>query len=293
MKGYPMYKHRKMLVAFDGSDSSKNALVQALRLAKAKGCWVKVLSVVPHYEGDLDLTGVRDMSRVFAGPAEKLTAEAEAIAKQEGVNILTDVEQGKAYEKIVDVAEAESCTLIVMGRKGHSRIEKALMGSVTARVIGHSRIDVLVVPRDGTVGWGKVLLPTDGSKYSGAAATKAIDIASENSGTLSALYVVFLNDELQANAPDVVERLKANARVVLSGISEEGATKGVKVETVVRECRGGEEIYEKITDYARSSGTELIVMGSHGRTGLRRLLMGSVTEKVIGYASCPVLVVRL
>jgi nucleotide-binding universal stress UspA family protein len=283
-----MPKYKKILVAFDGSDSSQNALRQAINLARTEKCWVKVVSVVPSYEGDIELTGVKDIESAIKGPAEKLLAEAREIASSEGVSVITNIEQGEAYERIVDVAESENCDLIVMGRKGHSRIEKALVGCVTERVIGHTHKDVLVVPKGTAVGLDSILLATDGSNYSESASTRAIDLARSYGAALGGVSVVDVTDEFQAEAPAIVEQLIKNAKAALGALSKKADAAGVKAETFVREG----EAYDVITGLAASIGAHLIVMGSHGRKGLSRLLMGSVTQKVIGFAQCPVLVVR-
>jgi nucleotide-binding universal stress UspA family protein len=283
-----MGRYRKVLVAFDGSESSKNALRQAIKLARAEKSWIKLVAVVPSYEGDIDLTGVRDVAEAIEGPARKYLAEAVDIAQAEGAAVITNIEQGEAYERIVDVASAENCDIIVMGRRGRGRLNKAFMGSVTARVIGHSDRDVLVIARDSSLGWNKILLPTDGSKWSEAAAGHAIDFAKSYGGELKAVSVVDVTEEFSVQAPDIVEKLVQNCKAVLEVVRKKAEAAGVKVETFIREG----ESHEVITGLATEVGADIIVMGSHGRTGLKRLLMGSVTEKVIGHATCPVLVVR-
>ena len=106
----------------------------------------------------------------------------------------------------------KNCDLIVMGRKGRHRIERALVGSVTARVIGHSRKDVLVVPDKTAIGWKTILLATDGSIYSKAAADKAIDLAKFYGGKLKVVSGVDVPSEFYAEAPDAVEDLTKKGR---------------------------------------------------------------------------------
>jgi nucleotide-binding universal stress UspA family protein len=175
-----------------------------------------------------------------------------------------------------------------MGRRGLSRLERVLVGSVTARVIGHSPIDVLVVPLTAEIGWNKILLATDGSRYSKAAAERAIDFAGEYGGELRVVSVVDVPAEFYGEAPDAVEDLINKAKGYAEDVKRQAESAGIKAETFVREG----ETYKAILDLAKEQNVNAIVMGSHGRTGLKRLLMGSVTEKVIGYASCPVLVVK-
>src|SRR5487761_2214186 len=75
-------RYKKILVAFDGSDSSKNALRQAIKLAGTEKSWIKVVSVVPDYQGDLELVGVHDIESAIKGPAEKLLEDAKKIAAE-------------------------------------------------------------------------------------------------------------------------------------------------------------------------------------------------------------------
>jgi len=283
-----MARYKKILVAFDGSDSSKNALRQAIKLARTEKSWIKVVSVVPSFVGDLDLTGVHDPDKAIRGPAEKLVKEARAIAEAENATILTDIEQGEAYEMIVEVADSENCDLIVMGRKGHGRFEKALVGCVTERVIGHTHKDVLVVPRESSVEWDRIVLSSDGSKASEAATTRAVDFAKSYGSELDVIGVVDVTDEFHAYAPAAVEKMAKDFHKSLGAVKEKAESEGVKTRTFVKEG----DAWDEITDLAEEEGAKLIVMGSHGRTALGKLLMGSVTQKVIGMTKRPVLVVR-
>ncbi|KPK00701.1 MAG: hypothetical protein AMJ60_00140 [Desulfobacterales bacterium SG8_35] len=283
-----MVNYRKILVAYDGSATARNALAVASHLAKEDKSWIKVLTVLPAYAGDLELVGVSKIKETIEGPGRKLLTEAQEIADQEDVHILTNMAQGEPYDKIVHVADDENCDLIVMGRRGTHQLEREFMGSVTARVIGYTTKDVLVVP-DGTKLTRKnILLATDGSPSCESAVERAIDIAKDRSADLTAMSVVYTNDEYIALAPGVVEELVAKAKEKLALIEQKGKEAGVTIKTLVKEG----EAYEQITSLAQKSNIDLIVMGSHGKMGLQRLLMGSVTERTIGYATCPVLVVH-
>lgn len=283
-----MGRYKKILVAIDGSESSLHALKESFKLATNEKSWITVVSVVPPYTGDLDLIGVGNIMESMRKPCDDALSEAERMAKTEGALIKTVCEEGEAYERIVDLAEAENCDLIVMGRRGLRRLERVLIGSVTARVIGYSHIDILVVPRNTTIDWKKILLSTDGSKYSKTAAERAIDFAKSYGGELKAISVVDVPSEFYGEAPQVVEDLVKKARGYVEDAKKQAEAAGIKTETFVREG----ETYQAIIDRAKEQDVNIIVIGSHGRTGLKRLLMGSVTEKVIGHAPCPVLVVK-
>lgn len=86
-----------------------------------------------------------NIDELLKGQGEKILAEAREIAESEGVTIRTRLEEGEPFEKIIEVTQEENCDLIVMGRRGITRLERALMGSVTARVIGHTPCPVMIV----------------------------------------------------------------------------------------------------------------------------------------------------
>lgn len=281
-----MARYQKILVAYDGSPSSRNALALACRVARKNHSWIKAVAVLPTYEGDLELIGVRNIQDTITGTGEALLAAAQKIAAAENVDVLTDLKQGKPYEEIVRVASDDSCDLIVMGRKGVNRLARELMGSVTARVIGHTEKNVLVVPQSAEMAKEHILVAVENSGYSEAALKLAIGLAKEYDAKLTMVSVVFTNDEVSALAPLMIDDLVAATQVKLDELKDHARKMGIAMETVVREG----EPYRAITDLASEIGADLIVMGSHGRTGIRRLLMGSVTARTIGYAPCPVMV---
>jgi nucleotide-binding universal stress UspA family protein len=280
--------YRKILVAFDGSESSVNALRQAFTLANDEKSWVTVATVVPSYEGDLDLTGVKDIHRTLMHTGEEILSRAKEIAEKERALIKTVLEEGIPYEKLVDIAEAENAGIIVMGRRGKSRLERAFIGSVTARVIGYGTRDVLVVPENASIGWKKIFLATDGSRHSESATEKAVNFAKAYGSELAVISVVDVPAEFYAEAPKAVEDLIRKAKGFVAAVKEKAEASGIKASTFI----GEGEAYEVITGTAAKEKADVIFMGSHGRTGFRKILMGSVTEKVIGYAPCPVLVLK-
>ena len=282
-----MGRYRKILVAVDGSETSRNAFREACRMAREEGASLTAATAVPVFQEQYEVLSVDKATKALKDEGEKVLASINRIAGEEKMPVRLRMEEGNPFEAIRDLADGNGYDLVVMGRRGMKRLERALMGSVTARVIGHTAKDVLVAPRDTSIGWGRVLLPTEGSKCSEAAVSRAIDIAKSYGGQLTALSVVDVNEEFQTNAPEAVEKLVLQAKKVLDDVKKKAEAAGVNVETSLKEG----EAFEAITGTAREKGASVIVMGSHGRTGLKRLLMGSVTEKVIGHAPCPVLVV--
>ena len=208
-----MSEYRKVLVAVDGSDAGTNALRQACSLSGAGPCPVTVVTAYPHL-GDTEvevITPRENISAALRAEALKILDRVKAAAEAEGLAISwMKAVEGPPFEAIVDTALQGRFDLIVMGRRGLNRFERALMGSVTARVIGHAETDILVVPRDATLSWERILVPTDGSRHSRAAIEKAIDLARAYKSRLDIVSVVDAADEFQfAETPGNLRELLA------------------------------------------------------------------------------------
>ena len=278
-------KYSRLLVGVDGSDASLHALREAFKISTG---WLTVVAVAPFYEGDLRLLGVPKADRIIREPCDTALAQAQEMADEAGAVIQPLCERGEPHERIVERAAAGDRDLIIMGAKGHSFLERVLVGSVTQRVVGFSKTDVLVVPTAGEIAWEKILLATDGSEYSAAAAARAVDLAQAYGSELKVLSVMDIPGLTEGQAAGTMPALFAAHQGYVDEVTGQAARLDVKAAGFVREGRA----FQAITALAREEKAGLIVMGSHGRTGLTRLLMGSTTEKVIGHAPCPVLVVK-
>ncbi len=143
MKGEnDMNDYRKVLIAVNGS---KDVLVQGLRLLGREECSVTVVKVNPSYEGDLSLTGVRDIGHVLDGDSDRIVSEIEEIAKSEGISVHVRIEVGDIDKKIVETAEEEASDLIIMGSGSQSSIKKLLLGSILDEVTRQAPCPVLAV----------------------------------------------------------------------------------------------------------------------------------------------------
>ena len=275
----------KILVCTDGSPDSEGAITAALHLAKTTGSTVFVLEVLFYLAGyemqspdtlappmvNLELMRVQEtMAR------ERLEAW-KAEAAKEGVTLTPRIRTSpSAYEGILEEAGETQPDLIIMGRHGYTGLTRLLMGSVTARVIGHSPCDVLVVPQGVPLSFERLLIASDGSPYSEAAWAEALTLARAMGSALIGVAVATSDRDIPT-ATGAVRNLEAAA-----------TEQGIPVDTMIPMGRPEEGIVKA----AQFKGASLIIVGSHGRTGLKRLLMGSVAERVIGLASCPVLVVK-
>ncbi len=139
-----------------------------------------------------------------------------------------------------------------------------------------------------TPGFERLLVATDGSLFSKAAVEEAIRIASVCSSMLYVVHVIEVSAEIEVWDAKSADKLEKDMRQYLSGIKAKAAREGVKCEAILHL---GDEPYKDIVSEAKKRRVSTIIMGSHGRTGLTRLLMGSVVSRVIGHAPCKVLVV--
>jgi nucleotide-binding universal stress UspA family protein len=279
--------YKKLIVAMDGSDISLHAFKESLKITKED---LMVVSVAPPYSGDLRVVGTSDLGELLRQPCEEALGKAMKMAETERVQIRPVCVMGEPYEAIVETAEDEGRDLIIMGVRGASLVQRLLVGSTTARVIGYSSQDVLVVPEKSSIGWDRILVATDGSEYSRKAVDKALDLVQYSRGTLTVVSVLEISPHIYAVAPEIAEEKIKQPQKYVEEVKDLAASRGIQAEGFVREAECANEV---INDVAREQNIDLIVVGSHGRTGLKRLLMGSVTESVIAHSPCPVLVVKL
>ncbi|MEF8777302.1 MAG: universal stress protein [Natronomonas sp.] len=138
--------------------------------------------------------------------------------------------------------------------------------------------------------YDRILLPTDGSEGTNRAVRQAIDLAAETGAELHVLFVV----EDMPYAPEMMDdqvemRLREIGHEAVEDIRERADEAGVDVESVVEDGTP----HQTILNYADSEDIDLIVMGTHGRSGLDRYLLGSVTERIVRSSDVPVLTVRV
>ncbi|BAU23262.1 hypothetical protein THC_0877 [Caldimicrobium thiodismutans] len=278
--------YKKILVAIDLSEESWHTLSEAVKIIRNKDTWAVITTVAPQYTGDLGLV-LGDFQKTMFKPYEDLISRAKNYLAEERILAKFVLEEGEPFERIVDLAYAENCDLIVMGKTG-SGMQRLLLGSTAARVIGYSPVDVLIVPFKSRVAWNKILVPLDLSSFSEKAYNKALKLAKDYQSELFLFSVIDLPVEALAESPQLYERIGEKVGKVLKEYAEKAMEEGVKTQVDITE---GDPV-EKILSFAEEKGISLLVMGSYGKTGLKRLLMGSVTEKVISLGDRPVLVVK-
>jgi nucleotide-binding universal stress UspA family protein len=280
-----MAKYNRLLVGMDGSNASLHALKESFNLSKN---WVTVLTVAPSYVGDLRIMGVSGIREKLREPCDTALARAQELADTAEALIRPLCSVGEPYECLVAEAESGSRDLIVLGVKGHSFVERALLGSVTRRVIGYTTKDVLVIPLNTSLGWERILVASDCSPGSEVALARALALAAAYGSELTIVTAMDLPIRAQGEALGVKDEVVRRCQDHVVEVQRRGEALDINIHGVVLEGQA----YQVITKLARQEKMDLIVMGSHGHTGLTRLLMGGVTERVIGHAPCPVLVVK-
>jgi nucleotide-binding universal stress UspA family protein len=271
----PVAKLEKLLVATDRSMFSEGAITAAITFAKHCSSKLYVMTVVetnPEYE-----TAGAELLQKETDEAARYLASLKARALEEIPSCETIFRRGDSASRlIVEEAAQKKVDMIAVGRRGRSGLEKVLLGSAAAKVIGHAPCKVLVVPRAAGIGFRNILVATDGSEHARTAATEAIEIAKRCGSRLTAVSVAFSEGE------------KEKARTNAGDVALAAQQAGIHAETVALVGKP----HNAIAETAKSMGVDLIVIGAYGKAGLKRLLMGSTTEKVIGLASCAVLVAK-
>ncbi len=271
----PLSKMDKVLVATDGSPYSEGAVREAINFAKrcsSRLYAITVLETNPEYES----IGSNVFEKEEAEARKHLETVKERAAREGVVCEIIFHSDRSANEAIVEESVERKIDLIVIGRRGRTRLAKLLLGTVGAKVIGHAPCTVLVVPRAARIEYKTILAAVDGSRHSEAAVREAISIAKKCGSRLVVLSV--MHDETgRAESEGHVNHAVELARK--EGLQAEGVTAVGRSSDVIVEQAGGR-------------GVDLIVMGTFGKTGLKKALLGSATEKVIGHAGCAVLVAQ-
>jgi nucleotide-binding universal stress UspA family protein len=295
-----VYAH--IVIAVDGSREAKRAAGRGLELGRRFDATVDVLHVVRR--SALQLTRGVDEKRRLREQGEAVLAEIDEMASAAGQSIGTELREGKPAARIEEFAAERGADLLIVGRQGTTGLGKRLLGGVTEQLLHRSDSPVFVVP-DGTgeptaeAGYRRILLPTDGSENADAAVPHAAAIARQYDAVVHVLNVVDLQSAggmFSAGGLDeaFVERLEARGREAVERVEGElrGSDPDLSVETAVERSRSFDAAADGIREYVSAVEPDLVVMGSHGRSNVRRQLLGSVASTVLRTVDVPVLVAK-
>lgn len=284
----------KIVWASDGSKDSIEALAFAENLAGIFGSEILGLYVIPDYfevpvldefptqELDLLADWIKEKESKASDRLKAIAGEMEA----KGLRFTTRITQGVPYLRIIETAGEENADLIVMG-KGRAE-ESNILGATSLKVIRRSMIPVLVVKTNGPPKEIKrILVPTDLYDIESRDLRFALDFSHDLDVEIYSLNVVVTGEGKYP--PEVVERMRGNAYDKLTQRIEE-AKLGENVETVVSTAKNA---WIGIVNFAQEKDIDLIVMSTYqGGKFRREEFIGSVAERVVQNAPCPVITVK-
>lgn len=293
-----------VLVATDLSLSADAALQWGSELARERGGKVVLVHALDLHGPLTDfLPSPPDLDEHLQGAAVARLDELAAKIRERGIQVDTRLEIGVASQAVVRVADELAPDLVVQGSRGlNPRLAQLLLGSTARRIVQHCQRPVLTVhpadhqrlARAGRIVVRHILVPTDFSQDAERAAQTARELLGTGEGArITLLHAYHLPVEYTAYGT-IPTSLPFHADVV--AVAEEKLAEaasaftagGPAVDTLAKEGYPP----EVIVDTARELDADLIAMGTHGRTGLRHLLLGSNAERVVEHAPCPVLTVR-
>lgn len=282
-----MLEIRRILFTTDFSEPAQAALPTAVNLAARHGAELHFLHVVD------SSAEMENVPTPFPGEIEALEVLEQGGGPVDGALVKHHVTSGRASGlAILEFARDLDVDLIVIGSHGRRGFQLWNMGSVAEEVLRFARRPVLVVRRgeDGTEkpATGRILVPIDFSDATHGLLSHATELARTLGASLELVHIIEMpvypdfyvaNLALPENRRAALDRLKRLAEDLDSDID---------VDVMIRHGR----IPQEIAEYAEEHGHDLIMMSSHGLTGVRRVLLGSATEGVARRAPCPVFVLK-
>jgi nucleotide-binding universal stress UspA family protein len=295
-----------ILVGTDFSETAAVAVDWAIELARQQGARLELVHAVtipPSTPELLTTPGVGFGEEVQRAAGDRL-AQAVAALRERGIEAETFLAAGTPSQVILERAEAVNAEAVVVGTRGLSGLRHVVLGSTAQRVVQGALCPVLSVHRE-DLGDGlqirpirpirSILVPTDFSHDAEVAIHTAHRLLAslEEDARLILIHAFNLPIEYTAYGPIPTSihflrdtGLEAERR--LAEVAEGLAREGLTVETVAREGDPAGVVAVE----AQERGVDLIAMGTHGRSGLRHLLLGSTAERVVQHAPCPVMTIR-
>jgi len=283
----------RLLFPTDGSDGAAAVFDHVLDVAAAHDATVHVLNVADTTRESVTQLQGRVVDTLEQAGAETVR-EAATRASDRGVPTVTEVLQGEPYRTIVDYAETYDIDLVIMPTHGRRGLERFLLGSTTERVVRRSEVPVLTIRPDEDVTvrypYRNVLIPTDGSDPANAALDVGLDVAGAADAAVHLLSVVDVTSlGVDVRADIQTATLEESAHEIVDTAAERATADGIDPTTAVE---FGGSVPRVVRSYVAANDVDLVVVGTHGRTGFDRYVLGSVAEGLVRTAPVPVLTVR-
>ena len=281
--------YTRILVATGGSPWSDAAVAYAIALAthiRAELCILTVLNVSGVYATPDVMTSSELLMESVEQQGQDLLAHATARATDAGVPHVAILKWGNVTETVLQTAAEEQCDLIVLGSRGLSGFKRLMLGSISNAVTAKAQCPVLVIkqPPPASLSWRRVLVATGGSPWSDAAVDHALELARVQQLDVCLLYV----EQHRPRRTDSLFGLTSDAKNVLALAEARAAAAGVPYEAKL--ARG--DVTTMILETATQQQCDVIILGSRGLTGFKRLMLGSISNAVAATAPLPVLIVK-
>ena len=297
---------RRILVPIDFSPESLKTLRYAKRLGERFKATLHLVHVVtpplalfPQPREALPSNFTQEMAANAVKRLQKIAAEFSLTSPPKRYTVRI----GAPVSEINEVARITRAELIVIATRGYTGLKRAFLGSTTESVVRNAPCPVLVVrdKNDSTsrrarrvpLQFRKILVPLDFSDASRLGLEYALGFAQEFRATVILFHSIFVSAYLMGNrhtahqVPTLIANQQEYARAEMEKLRETISRKGGAVETNIAV---GSPV-EQIGKYVRKASVDLIITSTHGRSGWRRVFIGSTAERIVRYATCPVLVV--
>ncbi len=297
--------YRKILVPLDGSPAAEHVLPLARTLAGGLSAAVELISVIDLVELAHNVSAAENIFLdTLAEDETRRRREylAEVAKSFSGAAVHRRVEKGKAENAIIEAAAVGEDTLIAMATHGRSGLNRWLLGSVAEKILRGTSNPLLLVrasanapgPEHGPL--KSIVVPLDGSPLAETVLPSVVDLAKKLDLEVTLLRVFHIpygiydgGGSYGADLERVVAGIEAAVRQYLE--EKRAALETAGLERVVIASKQGMSA-DEIIEFGRTSPNILIAMCSHGRSGLKRWVLGSVAETVARHAANPVLIVR-
>ncbi len=288
-----------LLVATDFSDTARAGVDWAIEIARRHGARIRLVhGLLPAHRMTDFVPAPPDFTEALQSAAASRLDDAAQRVRNAGIGVDTDLRLGLASQAILEAAREGGVDLVVIGTRGLSGLGHLLLGSTAERVVQHAPCPVLSVhpgDRERHRRIRTVLVPTDFSRDAEQVATAAARILGPDLEETRLILLHAYHQPFEYTAygaiPTAVDYYKDVAGAAEEKLSEVAASlAGLGPAIEIRALEGYPP--ETIVTEAEACGADLIAMGTHGRSGLAHMFLGSTAERVVQRAACPVLTVR-
>jgi nucleotide-binding universal stress UspA family protein len=298
--------YTRILIPLDGSKTAEQVLPYARTLANKLKVPLELMGVIDiaEFAAHISAEKARYLERIIEQGERSSLEYLKGVAnKFPGLTVNCTVEKGTAAENIIDKAAADKGTLITMATHGRSGINRFVLGSVAEKVLRATNNPLLLVRAADGAAPGEearltsVIVPLDGSELAESVLPAVTELA-KKLGLEIVLFRAFnipygvyagADGYYAMNFDQLIADIKDEATSYLEKKTEELKGKGFeKISFLVKEGLSADEIIS----IGRQTPDNLIAMCTHGRSGVKRWVLGSVTETVVRHCGDPVLVIR-